>query len=133
MNRKPLNFSLWINKGITHLKHIFHNNTLISFPHLVQKYSIGENQFLEFLQIKSSIQTKINIKSSNLDLSTLTSDLVNITTKKKLLSNIYKIISTSDQAISIPSKKWEQDLQIIPSTDFWTQICKNIFSISQGN
>lgn len=29
--KKPLNFRTWIDKGITHLYHIFHNNSLVSF------------------------------------------------------------------------------------------------------
>ena len=43
-----------INKkqGITHLKHLFHNNPLVSSPHLVQKYGIGENFFKSNLPFK---------------------------------------------------------------------------------
>ena len=32
--------------------------------------------------------------------------------------------------MSIPSNKWEKDLQITPNADFWSQICRNFFSIS---
>ncbi len=129
-NKKPLNFRTWAAKGITHLKNICHNNTLVSFPHLVQEHGIGSNHFLEYLQLRSSVQSKINI--TNLFLPSATSQLVNILSFKRLLSKIYKIISQSDKTIFLPSKKWEQDLSITPDANFWTQICKNIYLMTKN-
>lgn len=99
---------------------------MMTFPQLVQKYGIGVNHFLEYHQIKSAI-TKSGPKINNLELPKPTSNLIDINSRKKILSKIYKIISNSDQTLSIPSTKWEEDLQISPNADFWTTIFKNIF------
>lgn len=131
-NKKTLNFRTWAEKGITHFKHIFHNSTLVSFPYLVQEHGIGSNHFLEYLQLKSSVQSKINIRTTNLSLSPEISQLANIHSPKRLLSQIYKIISHSDNSIVLPSNKWEQDLSITPDADFWTQICKNIYLMTKN-
>ncbi len=124
VDRKPLNFLSWISKGITHVEDINHNNILVSLPYLDQKYGTGENHFFELMQIKNN--------PPNLDLPS-TSKLLNITSSKKLLSEIYKLIATNDQLISIPSTKWEQDLQSTPSTDFWTQIKSKIENFFKNN
>lgn len=133
VNKKPLYFAQWILKGITHLQHVFHNNSVTSFSHLVQKYCIGDNHFFEFIQIKSCIASIINVKSHDLEPPPLISNILNITSRKKLLSNIYKLIATYDQTITLPSAKWENDLQINPSANFWTQICRNVFSTATNS
>ncbi|XP_051807528.1 LINE-1 retrotransposable element ORF2 protein isoform X1 [Acanthochromis polyacanthus] len=63
-NKKPLHLHSWSDKGITHLQHIFHNNELVSFSHLVQEYGIRSNQYLEYLQIKSSISAVHSVSLS---------------------------------------------------------------------
>ena len=99
---------------------------------MVQEHGIGSNNFLEYLQLKSSVQSKINIRTTNLFLSPEISQLVNIHSPKRLLSQIYKIISHSDNSTVLPSNKWEQDLSITPDADFWTQICKNIYLMTKN-
>ena len=131
-NKKPLIFHTWAEKGITHLKHIFHNNTLVPFPTLAQEFGIRSNQFLEYLQLKSSIQSKLNIRSSCINLAPAISELINISSPKQLLSKIYRIITKSDRTIALPSQKWEQDLLITPDADFWSQICKNIYLMTKN-
>ena len=132
-NKKPLNFHTWAEKGITHLEHIFRNNTLISFPDLVQEYGIRSNNFLKYLQLQSSLQTKLNIKSINVCLPHSIAELINISSPEKLLSKIYKLIIQSDKNIHIPAIKWEQDLSITPDADFWTQICKNMYAMTKNS
>ncbi len=80
--KKPLNLRTWAEKGIAQLQHIFHNNNLAPFSHLVQRYGIGSNCFLEYSQIKSSIQSKIDIRTINLDLPLPISALINISSSK---------------------------------------------------
>ncbi len=131
-NKKPLNLHTWAEKGIAQLQHIFHNNNLAPFSHLVQRYGIGSNCFLEYSQIKSSIQSKIDIRTINLDLPLPISALINISNSKKLLSKIYRIISKSDNTLGLPNVKWESDLSIAPDAAFWTQICKNIYFMTKN-
>lgn len=49
-------------KRASHILIIFHT---VSFPHLVQEYGIRSCQLLEYLQLKSSVQSKNNIRATN--------------------------------------------------------------------
>lgn len=131
-NKKTLNFHKWAQKGISHLKHIFQSNNFVSFSYLVQEYGIGSNQFLNYLQLKSAVLSKINNRTINTHLPSALADLINISSPKKLLSKIYKIIANSNKSITLPTIKWKEDLSIAPDTDFWTQICKNIYSMTKN-
>ena len=107
---------------------------MLPFSDLVQEFSIGENHFLEYLQLKSAITSKFNITCTNCNLPASTLDLIKINPiKKKSLSKIYKIIANSDKSISLPSVKWECDLALTPNADFWNQICENTFSMSTNS
>ncbi|KAI2645143.1 LINE-1 retrotransposable element ORF2 protein [Labeo rohita] len=103
-NKKPLNFRTWADKGITQLQHIINNNNLATFSHIAQTYS-----FLEYLQIKSSIKSKLLNQPINLDLPPKISEFINISSSKKLLSKIYKMISKSDNTLVLPTIKWESE------------------------
>ena len=49
-----------------------------------------------------------------------------IVSSKKSLSKLYKLISSTDNNISLPINNWEKDLNINVSADLWTNICKNM-------
>ena len=68
----------------------------------------------------------------NLELSSHTSQLTNITSPKKLLSKIYRIVTLTDAKTSLPYTKWESDLSISTDANFWTQICKNTFLMTKN-
>ena len=76
MIKPPL--SWFKSPDITHLKHVYENNTLVPFSHLVQKYGSREDQFLEYLGIKSSLESKMNTKTLKLNLPPLISELTHI-------------------------------------------------------
>ena len=38
--------------------------------------------------------------------------------------------SSSNPTITLPKPKWECDLALSPDPDFWTQICRNIFTMT---
>lgn len=66
-------------------KHIFHNNTLLSFSQFALEYGIWENSTtaLQYHQLRSSLQFAINFKSLNIEQSPLTLGLLNVSNKKK--------------------------------------------------
>ena len=132
MNKKPLHFRTWAEKGITQLEHIFQNNTLVPFADLVQKFGIRSTQYLEYLQLQSSIMSSYKTRNINLELPPVPSELLRIESRKKLTAKIYQIITKSDTTISIPHHKWEQDLQLSPDAGFWTKICNNIYTMSKN-
>ena len=104
-------------KGITHLNHVYHNDIFMSLPQLIQKYGIRSTQFLQYQQLRPVICLKINSKT--LDLPIPISEFINITATKTLLSKIYQIIAKSNLTITIPIRQREEDLSSAPDADFW--------------
>lgn len=130
LHNTPVYFPSWQQKGITHLHHLFQNNQFISFNTLIQKYGVGRDHFLHYQQLKFIIKSKINITINTLQPSKLCDEIMKITNSKKIISKLYKLISNSDSSITLPTMKWENDLTLSPDPDLWTQICKNIFSMT---
>lgn len=129
MHNSPIYFPLWHKKGITHLYHIFQNNSFIPFNTLIQKFGVGKEEFLHYQQIKHIIKSK-NISSGTVQPSLLINQIMDITCLKKIISKLYKIITTSKHQITLPLKKWENNLGISPNPDFWMNICKNIYTMT---
>ena len=123
INKSPIVGTKWKEKGITHLHHLFKNNTLLSFQVLVQKYNIGKEQYLKYYQLKSTLKAKIYISNNSLQPPPLMENINTIASSKKPLSKLYKLLSSTDNNIYLPINNWEKDLNI--NTDFWTNICKN--------
>ena len=55
-----------------------------------------------------------------------------IASSKKPLSKLYKLLSSTDNNIYLPINNWEKDLNINVNIDFWTNICKNTFNMSNN-
>ena len=120
------------NSGITHLHHLFENNQFLSFHTIVQKYGVGTDQFLQYHQLKAAIQCKVD-KSNSLKPSNTTEQILKIADQpQKVISKLYKVIASSSSSITLPTAKWENDLVFSPTPDFWTNICKNIFSMTSN-
>lgn len=128
INRKPLHFTSWKHKGITHLHHILHDSRLIHFQQLIQKFEISSNHYLQYLQLRSTILPKLKNTSNMQDQAIFTEDFMKITGPAKSLSKIYSFLNNSDITIHLPISKWEQDLSIKTDPAFWAQICKNNFT-----
>ncbi len=61
LSNKPIHFPSGQQKGITHLHNLFQENKLAPFKTLIQRYGLGEEQFFQYQQIKSTVKSKINI------------------------------------------------------------------------
>lgn len=105
VNKTTLNFLTWIGKGITQLHHVIQDKILASFPYLVQKHGIESKHFLEYQEIKSTIQAKIYIQTANLDITPPILKVINIPFPQKKLSKIHKIILQSEKTLSPPYHK----------------------------
>ena len=55
-----------------------------------------------------------------------------IASSKKPLSKLYKLLSSTDNNIYLPINNWEKALNINVNADFWTNICKNTFNMSNN-
>ena len=99
----------------------------MSLSWLIQKYGLGRDQFLHYQQLKFINKSQINLTNNTLQPSKLSEEFIKITNANKSSQN-YKCISTSDTSITLPIKKWENDLNLSPKPDFWIEICKkNIY------
>ena len=131
-NKIPLYFKTWEEKGITHLLHIFQNNTFMTETNLLQTFEIQKSNFLQYVQLKNSVKKKIPTLQSNLQPPEFIKLITKISSKnKKNLSKVYRLLSNTN-SIHMPTSKWERDLSIQPNYDFWTTICKNTFSMSKN-
>lgn len=127
---KPIHFPKWQQNGITHLHHVFENHKFMSFPSIVQKFGIGRDQFLHYQQLKFLIQSKITL-TNTLQPSKISYKLLEIGNHpRKLISKLYSLITSSNPTITLPKGKWESDLMLSSDPDFWTQICRNTFSMT---
>ena len=107
--------------------HIFENHECMSLSTIIQKFGIGRDQFLHYQQLKSLIKSKMKLTNNTLQLSKTSEQLLDIANQPKKL---YKLISSSNHTITLPKPKWECDLALSPDPDFWTQICRNIFTMT---
>ena len=131
-NKTTLYFKTWEEKGITHLCQIFDDNALMTETKLFQTFQIGKNNFLQYLQLKNSIKKRISIQENTLKTPELITHLNKITQKsKKNLSKIYRFL-TNTNSVHLPISKWEADLQVSCSLDFWSKICENMFNMTKN-
>ena len=108
-------------------RRLFENDTLLSFQEQVQRYSIGKEQYLKYHQLKNAIKAKINISNNLLQPPPLMEDINTIA-----LSKLYKVLFSKDNNISLLINNWGKDLNINVNDDFWTNICKNTFNMSNN-
>ncbi|XP_051807419.1 uncharacterized protein LOC127534961 isoform X1 [Acanthochromis polyacanthus] len=131
VNNQPLHLAVWEQNGITHLHHLFSDNTFMSYTNLLQKYKIKNGNFLHYLQVKNIIKKRIPTLQSTLRPPALAEAIIKLSpTTTKTLSKIYKLLLSTD-TIHLPISKWESDLSISPEPDFWTQICDNAFKMTK--
>ena len=131
-NKTTLHFKTWEQKGITHLHHIFQDNTLMTDTKLFQTFEMGKNNFLQYLQLKNSIKKRIPIQENTLKPPDLFTHVKKITPKnKKNLSKIYKFLINTN-SIHLPISKWEEDLGLSSDMGFWTKICENTFNMTKN-
>uniref|UniRef100_A0A8C5GQH1 Reverse transcriptase zinc-binding domain-containing protein n=1 Tax=Gouania willdenowi TaxID=441366 RepID=A0A8C5GQH1_GOUWI len=131
-NKKtPLYLKTWEESGITHLQDLFENDKIRSYNNLTQAFDINKSNFLQYLQVTETIK-----KTTPLDLTTLQPPelaiyMKKISTKSKKLSKIYRALSNTN-CNYLPIAKWEAELSITPSTDFWAEICCNTFKMTKN-
>ena len=131
MNNTPLHFRTWEQKGITHLHHLFNNNNFLTYKQLIEKHNLDSSNTssFQYLQIKSIIKSKINIRNNTLNTPVLLQNIKSITKMNKLISKLYKLIKT-DNSLHIPHEKWNEDLHTSLTHENWTEICKNIYTMT---
>lgn len=107
--------------------------TFLTPDDLVVQYEINQGSYLEYPQIKSIIQAKINLSPTQLNLVTppIGEEFLNLS-PSKLLSKIYGILVKTDCEIFLQTSKWEKDFTFTPNPNFWSQICSNTFRTTKN-
>lgn len=128
LHNAPIHFPKWQQRGIIHHHHVFENHKFMPFTSIIQKFRIGRDQFLHYQQLKSLFKSKTKLTNNTLQLPKTSEQLLDIANNpKKLISKLYRVISSSNPTITLPKARWECDLALSPDPDFWRQICRNLF------
>lgn len=102
IRKTPIHFHTWEEKGITHLHHLFNNNNFMTFQDLSQKYAIENQQSFYYIQLKTIIRNKINIRNNTLTPPQISEEIMQIGNDNKLISKLYKLLTKSDTLIHVP-------------------------------
>jgi len=107
------------------------NCNFLPFQIITSQYGISNNRFLEYQQLKSVISKKFPLNQINLELPPSVTEFRSLGSPK-LLSKIYRLISKIDDTISLPIAKWESDLSLNPTNQFWSEIILNNFNMTDS-
>uniref|UniRef100_A0AAQ5ZBJ0 Reverse transcriptase domain-containing protein n=1 Tax=Amphiprion ocellaris TaxID=80972 RepID=A0AAQ5ZBJ0_AMPOC len=136
-NKIALYFSTWAERGVTHLHHLLDDNTFRTYINLFQTFEIRNGNFLQYLQVKKTITSRIpslqtTLQPTDLQPPEFVDYIVKLSPRnKKNLSKIYSLLSKT-HSIHLPTQKWEKDVSKSFDSDFWTQICENTFKMTKN-
>lgn len=119
----PKSQTTWQHNGITHLHHLFEKN---NFKTLIEKNGI---EAVQYQQLKSTIQSKININNNTLQPFKLIDEITKITSSKKLVSKLY----FNKRHINSPKTKWEKHLDLSLNFNIWAEICNTLLATQTYN
>lgn len=102
----------------------------MTFQDLSQKYAIENQQSFYYIQLKTIIRNKINIRNNTLTPPQISEEIMQIGNDNKLISKLYKLLTKSDTLIHVPQTKWNQDISTPLTSQYWTDICNNIFAMT---
>lgn len=129
MDNKPLTFPSWKKKGITELGHLFNKGQFMSFDQIQKIYNIPQSCTFEYIQLKGILKEYVDFRGFN-KLDAMVYDKLCQLKPKKMLSQIYKMLQSVDEAIVFPIHKWAKDLNSPPTVLHWQDIGNNVFSMS---
>ncbi|KAI5086736.1 hypothetical protein C0J45_23912, partial [Silurus meridionalis] len=128
-------FRCWETSGLRCIKDLYAEGLFSSFENLRRLYDLPHNHFFRYLQIRSFIKNKFPpfpdlAPSSPLD--NLTSSYLPFT-NEGLISILYsQILSLQTHNLDKIKSRWEADLAIELSEDFWGKALKTIHSSSSS-
>lgn len=121
--RQDAGFKQWIDLGITKMKDLFIDHTLMSFQQLVVKYNLPKKHFFKYLQIRSFIHAQSKTYEEP-PLSVIEQFTINHLQGRGQLSKLYNILLNGSQESSHSYlSSWRNDLQLDISTEEWEKAC----------
>lgn len=123
-------FSAWVQAGITSFSDLYIDETFASFQQLTERFSLGRNNFFQYLQIRSFIQAETpNFPTKPED--EKNTFLQPVFREKGFISYMYsKIFSECNHSFSSIKTLWEQDLGEVLEEDIWDRILHRVHSSS---
>lgn len=108
---------IWARFGITTLKHIFKDGSLLSFDHLKQDFDLPNNMFFRYLQLRHAVRAQF-AHPVVLESHSVESFLVS-KNADRILSSLYLRISCRDKKRMLTLyQKWQQDIPDLPEEDW---------------
>lgn len=125
INKKPIQFTAWEERGVSVLGDIFGEHGLMSFEELCTKYNLPRTTFYFYLQLRSMLRDLGAPLRSPLSEFPLVKILTS-SSFKKFVSRTYKILlSSSLQPLGLNSV-WRADFGHIPIDLDWDGVWENV-------
>ena len=124
-------FTIWRNKGLLHVKHLYKDNIFTNFTELAARFELPHSHFFRFLQARHFVKTNYphfpNHPPGSLIDTLLTLDPV----QKRSISVIYNAIDSLNPDPTTRLKQtWEEELGAPISDNQWDQILKLVHTSS---
>lgn len=102
---------MWSSRGIFYLSHITQNGELKTFDRLKSEFTIPNQMFFRYLQIRHTFRTQFPAGNPSLDNNPLM-EVIKSTDTKKRISHFYNMLSLPQASTSVYALKtrWEGDL-----------------------
>lgn len=133
INKSPIWWKEWYERGIVTLNDLYHNNILKSFQDLVQQFGISKSQFYRYLQLRHLLMGTFRSDTSAPKPAGFLEEVLICYTLGGKASTYYSqmIRSVGDGALQALKLTWERDLSLTLEDDEWDMICKNIRAVSR--
>lgn len=118
-----MGFKHWMEKGLSQIKDLYNEGTLMSFQQLTDKHDLPRKHFFKYLQIRSFICSQIK-STLEATLSTLEKFPVHHLYDRGQLSKFYDILLAGSKENSMSYlAAWKNDLQENISVEDWEEAC----------
>ena len=117
---------IWHVKGIHHLEDCFDKGLLMSFEHLKRKYSLPNQTFFCYLQIRSFLRANLGPEMILPVMNDIEKFLYEGNTCK-FISKMYHLLMNKGQKPGLHKSrlKWESDLNVAIDEQLWADLCQN--------
>lgn len=121
--RNDIGFKNWMLKGISQIKDLYEEGSLMSFQLMVKYYGLPQNHFFKYLQVRSFVYSQMKTYTEP-PLSTIENYTLKHLNSRGNLSSFYNLLleGSKENSLSYLSA-WENDLQENISKEEWEEAC----------
>lgn len=124
-------FTLWFDKGIRSIHHLYIEDTFASFSQLSQIYDLPRNNFFRYLQIRSFVRNTFD-SFPNKPMKSHVDNLLELNPNSRgLISQIYELINNiNPHSLENLRMAWDSNLGVVITNDQWDSILDLIYTSS---